>query len=158
MYLLDVLYYKFHKCMIDKAILKLKKIQIDMVFEILTKQCWKYGIQYEIIIKDKLELEIKLIGKREVVFLKFHKTLVVFKEDYNKFSNLAETLGADKAFYITTGVFQAEVYKLNQWKLFEPRVVLEDNFHFIKKQLWMKRMYNENLKYKKLQFYRYLPI
>ncbi|GKU26458.1 hypothetical protein [Clostridium folliculivorans] len=129
-----------------------------MVFRNLTKNCWIYGIQYEVIIKDRLTLEIKLIGKREKVLLKFNKTLVVFKEDYNSFIDLVELMEVDKAYFITTGVFQAEIYKLNSWKLSYPKVFLEDSKAFLKRQIWSKKKYNEHLKYDKLDFNRYLPV
>ncbi|GFP77527.1 hypothetical protein bsdtw1_03684 [Clostridium fungisolvens] len=129
-----------------------------MVFKNLTKNCWIYGIQYEVIIKDRLTLEIKLIGKREKVLLKFNKTLVVFKEDYNSFIDLVELMEVDKAYFITTGVFQAEIYKLNNWKLSYPKVFLEDSKAFLKRQIWSKKKYNEHLKYDKLDFNRYLPV
>ncbi|GFZ32478.1 hypothetical protein CSC2_30040 [Clostridium zeae] len=129
-----------------------------MVFKNLTKNCWIYGIQYEIIIKDRLTLEIKLIGKREKVLLKFNKTLVVFKEDYNRFIDLVDLMEVDKAYFITTGVFQAEIYKLNSWKLSYPKVFLEDSKAFLKRQIWSKKKYNEHLKYDKLDFNRYLPV
>jgi hypothetical protein len=129
-----------------------------MVFKNLTKNCWIYGIQYEVIIKDRLTLEIKLIGKREKVLLKFNKNLVVFKEDYNNFVDLVELMEVDKAYYITTGVFQAEIYKLNSWKLSYPKIILEDSKAFLKRQLWSKKKYNEHLKYDKLDFNRYLPV
>ncbi|WP_183278897.1 hypothetical protein [Clostridium fungisolvens] len=124
----------------------------------MTKNCWIYGIQYEVIIKDRLTLEIKLIGKREKVLLKFNKTLVVFKEDYNSFIDLVELMEVDKAYFITTGVFQAEIYKLNNWKLSYPKVFLEDSKAFLKRQIWSKKKYNEHLKYDKLDFNRYLPV
>lgn len=129
-----------------------------MVFKNLTKNCWIYGIQYEVIIKDRLTLEIKLIGKREKILLKFNKTLVVFKEDYNSFIDLVDLMEVDKAYFITTGVFQAEIYKLNSWKLSYPKVFLEDSKAFLKRQIWSKKKYNEHLKYDKLDFNRYLPI
>lgn len=129
-----------------------------MVFKNLTKNCWIYGIQYEVIIKDRLTLEIKLIGKREKILLKFNKTLVVFKEDYNSFIDLVDLMEVDKAYFITTGVFQAEIYKLNSWKLSYPKVFLEDSKAFLKRQIWSKKKYNEHLKYDKLDFNRYLPV
>ncbi|QAA31205.1 hypothetical protein [Clostridium manihotivorum] len=124
----------------------------------MTKNCWIYGIQYEVIIKSKLTLQIKLIGKREKVFLMFDKTLVVFKEDYYRFLNLAESIEADKAYFITTGVFESEIYKMNSWKLSAPKIILEDSKKFLKRQVWFKRKYNEHLKYDKLDFHRYLPV
>ncbi|MBK1810453.1 hypothetical protein JHL18_07380 [Clostridium sp. YIM B02505] len=129
-----------------------------MVFKNLTKNCWIYGIQYEVIIKDRLTLEIKLIGKREKILLKFNKTLVVFKEDYNNFIDLVDHMEVDKAYFITTGVFQAEIYKLNSWKLSYPKIFLEDSKAFLKRQIWSKKKYNEHLKYDKLDFNRYLPV
>lgn len=117
-----------------------------------------YGVQDEVIIKDRFTLEIKLVGSREKVFLKFDKSLVVVKEDYEKFLNLVDMLEVDRAFFITTGVFQADVYRLYGHKLTFPKIVLEDNKKFIKKQIWRKSKYNEHLKYDKLDFCRYLPI
>lgn len=155
---LNNLFYKINKNAIDRAIIKLKKIPIDVVMENITKNCWKYGIQLEVIIKNKNELVVKLSGRKQVFLLKFQKAVMVFTEEYNEFVNTANILNVNKAIYITTGVFQQEIYKLNHLMIFSAKVLLQDNYKFIKKQIWINKKFNYNLKYKNIEFYRYLPL
>ncbi|SHF10180.1 hypothetical protein [Clostridium fallax] len=152
------IFYRLNKKSIDKALLKFKKIPIDIVYNIIEKSCWRYGIKCEVILKTKTELELKLTGKKEITLLKFHKAFVVFKEDYEKMLSLGEIIFAKKIVYITTGVFHGEVYKENMWRISRCKVILDDNYNFIKRQVWLKKDFRDHLKYKKLDFSRYLPL
>ena len=136
----------------------LKKIKIDTVFDAITKSCWKHGLQYETIIKNNEVIEIRLKSRREQVLFKFHKTDMVFVDDYEKFVLKMELLDIKRGVYITTGVFEGKVVK-NYRRVFPffNNVNIEDNVDFIKGQLGLWGKAAEVFKYKKLNFYRYLP-
>ena len=156
MFLIDMICYKLNRKKLEKAMIKFKKIPIDKVYEILTKNCWKYNIQYEVIFKNKSQLEIKLIGKKEVYLIKFQKSLVVDIIDYDKFANLVNIIEAGKGYYITTGVFKREVEISNNRILFRS-IKLINGYNFIKKQIWLKNKDINHISYSKLHFFKYLP-
>lgn len=156
MFLLDKLYMMLKKEQIDKAVLKFKKIDINIVYELLTKNCWKYGIQYEVIIKTKDLIEVRLYSEREEILFKFHKTPIVFIGEYNNFIDRLRACKVRKGIYITTGVFEEIILKSHSKRFEGRKVILEDNFHFLKKQIWLKYK-GKPLKFKELQFYKYLP-
>lgn len=151
------IYYRFNKKKIEKALLKLKRITIDIVYEILTKNCWNYHIQYEVILKDKYQLEIKLIGEKEIYLFKFHKRLVIEEVDYQKFINLCEIVQASKGIYITTGIFNKNVQGKNRHFIFIKKANLVDGYSFIKSQIWLREKKAPHNSYKNLEFFRYLP-
>ena len=157
MSIMDSIYYKINKKVVDRAILKLKKIPVDVVYEILLKNCLKEDVECELILKTKTELEIKLNGKKESSLFKFHKSFVVFKEDYEKIISIADSLEINKCIYITTGVFHSDVYKCNAWSFSKIKFKLEDNIKFIKRQIWLNKDYIDHFKYKRLDFTKYLP-
>lgn len=154
----EILYYKLRKKEIDKAKVVLKKIKMDMVFNAITNNCWKNGIQYETLIKNNEVLVMKLNGKKEVVLLKFHKSDMVFAEDYERLVLIMDELGIKKGIYITTGVFEAKIIK-NLKKPFSTfhNIKIENNLAFIRGQLGLTGKAVDIFKYKKLTFLNYLP-
>lgn len=136
----------------------IKKIRIDMIFDSITRSCWKSGIQYETIMKNAEILDIKLKGRKEVVLIRFHKAEMIFVEDYERFIIEMEVHGVKKGTYITTGVFEGKIIKTNNKAFPHSRQVkVVDYFNFIKSQLGMYGMAAEVFKTKKLRFYKYLP-
>jgi hypothetical protein len=143
---------------IRKAKLFLKKIRIETIFDILTKNCWKYDIQYELLIKKEDMLIIKLRGNKEYILLIFHKTDLVTIDEYTKFNILANCHRVTKAIYITTGCFHEAIQ--NEYKdvlSFFCNVKLENGFRFIKGQLGLYGKAVKVFKYKKLDFFCYMP-
>lgn len=157
MFFIDTIYYKLNKNKVEKAILKFKKISIDKVYEIVTRNCWEYGIQYEVIFKDKNQLEIKLIGRKEIYLIKFEKALAVDIIDYDKFINLVNIVEASKGYYITTGVFQQDVENKNNRLLLLKKIKLINGYNFIKRQIWLNDKSLNHISYNKLHFFKYLP-
>lgn len=159
MHLYSRLVYKIKKRHIEKAKAKFNKITVDAIFNIIEKNCWEYGIQYQLMIKTPLVLEILLIGRKETKYLRFHKTYMVFKEDFIRFQNLLKDTEYNKAYYVTNGVFEGCIEKLNhQGKLWGgSKIKLINNLDFLVHQQWMHQPYNSVFKFKKLDFYRYLP-
>jgi hypothetical protein len=143
---------------IKKGKMMLRKVNIDTVFNTLTKDCWKNRIQYETILKNDSFLIIKLIGRRQKIIFKFHKADMVFIEDYEKFLGFIGNHNASKGIYICTGVFEGKVEKdlVVNFPLIN-NVKIEDGFHFIKRQLGLGGKAIEVFKSNKLSFLVYLP-
>lgn len=159
MHLYSSLIYRIKRKHMEKAIMKFNKINIDTVFNIIEKNCWEYGIQYQLMIKTPFVLEIILIGRKQTKYLRFHKTYMVFKEDYIRFESVVKDADYSKAYYITNGVFEGNIEKLNHQSLLwsATRVKLISNVDFLIHQQWLSEPYNSVFKFKKLDFYRYLP-
>lgn len=150
------LYYKLRKKEIEKAKVRLKKMKIDTILQCLTKECWKYGIQFELIIKTNEYFTISLLGRKKRFLLKYHNSDMVFFEDFNKFVFDVEMSGPSKALYITTGVFEPKIIKQHSGMLFNRRIKIYDNLMFIKSQLGLTDTV-ELFSKKQLKFFNYLP-
>jgi hypothetical protein len=145
-----------------KEIIRLRKIirnlKVDLFYAALTKGCWKFGIQYEILVKNIDVLEIKLRrGKKELI-IKFHKTLMVFMEDYDRFLATLKRYEVSRGIYITTGVFEQKI--INSYRRgvsFDNKVKLEDMTSFGRGQLGWNGRSEDVLKEKTLKLYKYLP-
>ncbi|WP_052447376.1 hypothetical protein [Clostridium polynesiense] len=159
MQLYSRLVYKLRKEHLDKAFIKFKKITIDTVQDLITKNCWEYGLQYEIMIKTPLTLEIAVIGRNKTHYLRFHKAPMIFKEDYIRFESLINNSSYDRGYYITNGVFEGCLEKMNHNGNFfrRGRIKLVDKGDFLVGQHWIKQSSFEAFKFKKLNFYKYLP-
>jgi hypothetical protein len=136
-----------------KAKNMLKKIKIDTIYEILTKYCWKYGMQYDILYKSVELMIIKLCGRREVVLISFSKADIVHMKEFEQFIMKINMYKGNKGIYITTGIFEESIEK--SYKQFDMELV--DGFHFIKSQIGIASNAEEVFKYNKFKFYRYLP-
>jgi hypothetical protein len=135
-----------------------KALKVDCVCETLTKACWQFGTQYSIIVKNNDTLEIKLSrGKKEVI-IKFHKTLMVFIDDYERFLATLSREKVNKGVYITTGVFEHKVIRNNRREIpTDRKIKLEDMFSFGRRQLGWKGKAEDMLRTRKLNLYKYLP-
>jgi hypothetical protein len=145
-YLLDKSYFNWKKTKLYKAKIKLKKISISEISDNITRNCWKYNIQYQIILKSSDTLLIKLIGKEKKLLLKYHKKDVVMFTDYERFLNCLENYELERGIYITTGFFKKQTYN-NINNIFHKRVKKIDADKFIRKQINIS----------KLSFLEYLP-
>jgi len=155
--LLDSLYYQLKKDEIEKASTILKRIDIDTIFQNLSKLCWKYNIQWEVVIKTNYILKLKLRGNYQIILFKYHKIEMVSLEEIESFMNELDEINANKGFYITTGEFIRRNNGSNKLSLNKKDLILEDNFNFIKNNLGLKGRANEDFKIKKFNFYKYLP-
>jgi 2-hydroxy-3-keto-5-methylthiopentenyl-1-phosphate phosphatase len=157
--LFDKLYNAIRKNEIRCGKIMLRKINIDAVFNALTKECWRNDIQYKTILKDGNSLIIKLIGRKQIVLFRFHKTDMVFDEDYEKFVGLINIYSASKGVYICTGVFEGKVEKnfVSNFH-FLNGIKIEDGFHFVKRNLGLRQKAAEIFKNNKFNFLVYLPI
>ena len=155
--LLDRLYYRLRKDEIIKAKNILSKIKIDSVFECLTKCCWKYGIQYEILFKNKEMFIIKLMGRSEIVIIKFHRSEMVLLEDYVAFLSIIGNYHIKRSIYITTGEFEEKITRNEKGNpLLSKENRIEDGCRFIRRQLGLKGTASEIFNYKIFNFYNYL--
>ena len=145
------LYLKIRKDEVEKAKAKLKKMNIDIIFQCLTKECWVYGVQYDVVIKTQDYFIIKLFGRKKDVLIKYHKTDLVFIEDYNRFLYEVNLNQAQKGIYITTGVFDFRISRF-----FYNKIIIEDNIHFIKYQLGFHENTQKVFYRKKIKFFKYL--
>lgn len=157
MIVIDHLFYTVKKKQVDKSKIILRKISIDKIYEILTKNCWEYGIQLEIIMKSSELIEVRLQGRRESTLFKFHKTNMIFLEDYYRFKNLMEDVEVTEGVYITTGVFEQGIFNITNYHFGSRKIILQDNFQFIKKQIWMNPRHKNCLVLNCIDFSRYLP-
>jgi len=145
------LYQKIRKSEVEKAKARLNKMNIDIIFQCLTKDCWGYGIQYDIVIKTEDYFILKLFERRKDVLIKYHKTDLVFLEDYNRFLYELNLNKAQKGIYITTGVFDFRKYNF-----FYNKVIIQDNMDFIKYQLGFYGTTKEVFHKKRIKFFKYL--
>ncbi|MFL0268541.1 hypothetical protein [Candidatus Clostridium radicumherbarum] len=155
--ILDSLYYQLKKDEIEKASTILKMIDIETIFQNLSKLCWNYNIQWETIIKTNYLLKLKLSGHNQVVMLKYHKTDMVTLEQIDLFLNELDKTKANKGFYITTGKFERKNKKNLRFSLNKKDLILEDSLIFIKNNLGLIGKAKDDFMIKKLNFYKYLP-
>ncbi len=145
-YPLDKSYFNWKRSKLYKDKIKLKKISISEITENITKNCWNYNIQYQIILKNSDILLIKLIAKEKKLLLKYHKKDIIMLRDYEKFLNYLENYDVYRGIYITTGFFEKQTY-INVNNIFHKKVKKIDAYKFIRKQINIS----------KLNFLEYLP-
>lgn len=155
--LLDSLYYQLKKKEIEKASTILKRMKIDTILQNLSKLCWKYNIQCEIIFKTNDILSLKLSGNTEIILFKYHKAEVVYRKDVDFFMNELDRYNANKGFYITTGEFEFKNKSSIKSLFCKNDVILQDCFAFIKNNLGLKGKVEKNFKTIRLSLFKYLP-
>jgi hypothetical protein len=156
--LFDTIYYNLRREEIEKASIRLKRIKIDTILQRVAKLCWKYNIQYEIILKTNEMLIIKLIGNIETVAFKYHKTDMVLRKEVDFFLSKLDEIRASKGVYITTGEFE-RIEKYRVRNIFSKKdCILENKLAFIKKHLGLRGKAANELKIDRLKFYKYLPV
>lgn len=157
MELLNKLYYTVRKKEVEIAKRRLRKINIDVILKCISKSCWKYNVQYEVILKTAEILVIKIKGKKSNLILKYHICDLVFMEGYNSFMDYLFIYNRCMGIYITTGVFESKAIRASNSIFLHNKIRLENNITFIRKQLGLFGKANQIFKYRKLRFDRYLP-
>lgn len=152
----DSVYLKLRKEEIEKARFRLKNIKMDSVLQNITKSCWKFNLPYEIYLKTKDCVVIKLLGLSESVLIKYHNRDLVSISDINAFINEIDGTGADRGIYITTGRFKIRKKYVSLLEK-EKNIILEDGTSFIIEQLGIQGRVEEALKENRLKFYKYFP-
>lgn len=137
---------------IEKSLMKFRKISIKKVSQIIIKECIKEKLNYEIIEKNNNEFIVEISSSRKKTLIVFHKALAVTIYDYYKFISLIQDREIDKGVYITTGVFQQDVYNMAETDRFINRIKLLNGKDFIVKQRWIKRKKHHHISYDKLSF------
>ena len=137
---------------IEKSLMKFRKISIKKVSQIIIKECIKEKLNYEIIEKDNNEFIVEISSSRKKTLIVFHKALAVTIYDYYKFIRLIQDREIDKGVYITTGVFQQDVYNMAETDRFINRIKLLNGKDFVVKQRWIKRKKHHHISYDKLSF------
>ncbi|MFQ7565223.1 MAG: hypothetical protein ACLRMQ_05700 [Clostridium perfringens] len=137
---------------IEKSLMKFRKISINKVSQILIKECIKEKLNYEIIEKNNNEFIVEISSSRKKTLIVFHKALAVTIYDYYKFIRLIQDREIDKGVYITTGVFQQDVYNMAETDRFINRIKLLNGKDFVVKQRWIKRKKHHHISYDKLSF------
>lgn len=125
---------------------QLKKINIDVIAENITKSCWNYNIQYQIFLKTSNLLIMKLIGIEKTTLFKYHRKQKVSLRDYEEFLRYLDICNIEKGIYITTGIFEESINKSIK-SIFGRRVQRVDGVKLIKRQLRANQ----------LSFLEYLP-
>ncbi|ERI94233.1 hypothetical protein HMPREF1982_01245 [Clostridiales bacterium oral taxon 876 str. F0540] len=155
--LLDSVYYKLRREEIEKASTRFRRIKTDTILKNLSKLCWKYNIQYEIIIKTRDILVIRLTSVRETVVLKYHNCSMVSSKEIDAFMNELDEVEANRGIYITTGYFETRERQSFKNLFFKKDILLEDGLTFIKGQLGLTKKTIDSFKISKLDFFKYLP-
>ena len=137
---------------IEKSLMKFRKISIKKVSQIIIKECIKEKLNYEIIEKNNNEFIVEISSSRKKTLIVFHKALAVTIYDYYKFIRLLQDREIDKGVYITTGVFQQDVYNMAETDRFINRIKLLNGKDFVVKQRWIKRKKHHHISYDKLSF------
>ncbi|EOU2055666.1 restriction endonuclease [Clostridium perfringens] len=137
---------------IEKSLMKFRKISIKKVSQIIIKECIKEKLNYEIIEKNNNEFIVEISSSRKKTLIVFHKALAVTIYDYYKFIRLIQDREIDKGVYITTGVFQQDVYNMAETDRFINRIKLLNGKDFIVKQRWIKGKKHHHISYDKLSF------
>ncbi|AOY55043.1 hypothetical protein [Clostridium perfringens] len=137
---------------IEKSLMKFRKISIKKVSQIIIKECIKEKLNYEIIEKNNNEFIVEISSSRKKTLIVFHKALAVTIYDYYKFIRLIQDREIDKGVYITTGVFQQDVYNMAETDRFINRKKLLNGKDFVVKQRWIKRKKHHHISYDKLSF------
>ncbi|WP_415330214.1 hypothetical protein [Clostridium perfringens] len=137
---------------IEKSLMKFRKISIKKVSQIIIKECIKEKLNYEIIEKNNNEFIVEISSSRKKTLIVFHKALAVTIYDYYKFIRLIQDREIDKGVYITTGVFQQDVYNMAETDRFINRIKLLNGKDFVVKQRWIKRKKHHHISYEKLSF------
>ncbi|NGT79493.1 restriction endonuclease, partial [Clostridium perfringens] len=137
---------------IEKSLMKFRKISIKKVSQIIIKECIKEKLNYEIIEKNNNEFIVEISSSRKKTLIVFHKALAVTIYDYYKFIRLIQDRKIDKGVYITTGVFQQDVYNMAETDRFINRIKLLNGKDFVVKQRWIKRKKHHHISYDKLSF------
>lgn len=159
--LLDALYFKIKRNEIKKARYRLRKINIEAILRLIIRNCEEKDIKNEILEKRHDYILVKLYGKKEKTLLKYHRTDMVFSEDYNEFLNKMkkehDNEEAIRGVYITSGIFETQIHKNENKLFFRKKVILDDYTYFMKKQLGLRGKTVNVFKQRKLNFYKYLP-
>lgn len=137
---------------IEKSLMKFRKISIKKVSQIIIKECIKEKLNYEIIEKNNNEFIVEISSSRKKTLIVFNKALAVTIYDYYKFIRLIQDREIDKGVYITTGVFQQDVYNMAETDRFINRIKLLNGKDFVVKQRWIKRKKHHHISYDKLSF------
>ena len=137
---------------IEKSLMKFRKISIKKVSQIIIKECIKEKLNYEIIEKNNNEFIVEISSSRKKTLIVFHKALAVTIYDYYKFIRLIQDRKIYKGVYITTGVFQQDVYNMAETDRFINRIKLLNGKDFVVKQRWIKRKKHHHISYDKLSF------
>lgn len=153
----DIIYFKLKKRDIEEGKNNIRKIKIDNILNCITKNCWKYNIQYQVILKNNDILIIKIIGKSESILLKYHRVNMVFLFDFDSFINCIDYYNVKRAIYITTGQFHDRITRFFKGRSNKKDILLEDSFNFIKYQLGVTGKGKEILNNEKLKFFKYFP-
>lgn len=124
----------------------LKKININNIFNDITRVCWKEHIQYILLYKDKEIVEMILRGLKHQYYFKFEKSELVDFVDVEKFKNRAKELRVSKGIYIITGKFDPKV-KMNRHLYFLQKIWFIDGKVFLRTQKSIN----------KINFYKYIP-
>lgn len=155
--LLDSVYYKLRKEEIEKASTRFKRIKTDTILQNLSKLCWKFNIQYEIIIKTRDILVIRLTSERETVVLKYHNCSMVSKKEIDIFMSEIDKREAHRGIYITTGNFETKERQSFKNLFLKKDIMLEDCLSFIKGQLGLRGKTMQSFKTSRLNLLKYLP-
>lgn len=150
-------FFKSRRKFVEKILIKFKKVSIDKIYDLITKECKEKGIVYDTLLKNKNQIILKAEYKNKSCIIKFHKTLAVSLHEYENLENLFYLYKTDRAYYITTGVFQQDVYNKNYGVLLQKHVVLINGNGFIKKQAWIHLKDGQHIRYNILSFKKYLP-
>ncbi|MDP4144598.1 MAG: hypothetical protein Q8936_09010 [Bacillota bacterium] len=154
--IIDLVYLKLRRKEVAKAQKKLNKITISTIFKCIAKNCWENNINYEVLFRSSNILVIKIIGTREDIIIKYHRTDMVSQNDFIGLMQYMEENFVDKGVYITTGIFDRVVFRRKD-KANLKKIKLENGIQFLKRHLGLLLKAEAIFNHKKFSFHEYIP-
>lgn len=155
--IINKLYYNLRKSDLQEATEVLWDMSIDDIYNAITKECWKFNIQYEIIEKKDYKLALKLKGNSESVILVYEKFFAIEISEFYNFLCEIENNECDRGIYISICGYSEEVLRnakeVSEYTNFE----LIDLFKFCKYSIGWRGKVKMLLSTKKINFTMYLP-
>lgn len=155
--LINSLYYNLRRNDLKEATEILWNMPIIDIYMAITKECWKYNIQYETIEKKEYKLALKLKGSNESVILVYEKLFTIEIKEFYNFLCEIEDNECDRGVYIALSGFSDEVINSAKEISVYNNFLLIDLFKFCMDSIGWRGNVKLLLNPKKINFDMYFP-
>lgn len=155
--LINKVYYNLRKSDLKVATEMLWQMSIADIYKTITKECWKYNIQYETIEKKDYKLALKLKGNNESVILVYEKIFIIEIKEFYNFLCEIEDNECDRGVYISVCGFNDEVLKSAEEIAVYNNFQIIDFLQFCKDSIGWRGNVKLLLDSKKINFNMYFP-
>lgn len=155
--LVNKLYYNFRRSDLNKATEILWNMPIEDIYKAITKECWKFNIQYETLEKKDYKLALKLKGNSESIILIYEKTFIMEINEFYNFLCEIEDNECDRGIYISICGFSEEVLESTKEISVYNNFELIDLLNFCKDSIGWRGEVKLLLNPKKINFNMYFP-